>query len=261
MTSPAQASSIAPAFPRFFNIGGCWINSYKVFLCVGVYLGILLSAAVGDQSGIGPLRLGIGCLLCAILGMVGARLFHLGVHYRTYRRQGLLRDAWNPQRSGWSVFGGLVIVPVTLAFDTFIGVPVPVFWDHMAFGIAFGGAWIRFGCVCNGCCVGKPSQCWFALRQHDVHGVTRRRLPVQWLEIGWWLLAVLGLFWLWPLRLPSGSYALGVLCWYGLGRFWLEPMREVPDKVLGGVRINQVVAAALAGGAGGALFLLTTTPR
>jgi prolipoprotein diacylglyceryltransferase len=42
----------------------------------------------------------------------------------------------------------------------------------------------------------------------------------------------------------SGSYALGVLTWYGFGRFWLEPPREATDQVCGRVRVNQVTAAA-----------------
>src|ERR1700730_17530894 len=45
--------------------------------------------------------------------------------------------------------------------------------------------------------------------------------------------------------------------WYGLGRFFLEPLREAPDIVAGGLRINQWVAAALVLGAGGALLART----
>ncbi|MBI3798972.1 MAG: prolipoprotein diacylglyceryl transferase, partial [Deltaproteobacteria bacterium] len=94
-------------------------------------------------------------------------------------------------------------------------------------------------------------------RMHDIRGTRERRIPVQWLEIGWWLLAGVGLLWLWPNSLPPGSYALGVLSWYGLGRFWLEPLREKPDLVAGWVRIDQVVAALLALGSGGALLFLS----
>src|SRR5262249_23329927 len=60
--------------------------------------------------------------------------------------------------------------------------------------------------------------------------------------------------WLWPKSFPPGNYALGVLAWYGLGRFFLEPLREAPDLIAGRVRINQCVAAALGLGAGGALL-------
>jgi prolipoprotein diacylglyceryltransferase len=78
---------------------------------------------------------------------------------------------------------------------------------------------------------------------------------VQWFEIGWWLLAGVGLVWLWAYSLPAGTYAALGLSWYGWGRFCLEPLREQTDRVAG-VRINQLVAALLALVAGGTLLFL-----
>ena len=70
-------ASVPTRFPRYFRIAGHWVNSYKVFLCVGIYCGILVSAAVGARSGLSPLRLGTGLLLFALLGLAGARVYHL----------------------------------------------------------------------------------------------------------------------------------------------------------------------------------------
>src|SRR5262249_35788662 len=137
-----------------------------------------------------------------------------------------------------------------------LGIPLAMYWDYMICGIVTGAVFIRFGCVCNGCCGGKPTSAWYGVRQHDTCGRRVHRIPVQWLEIGWWLLAGAGLFLLWQSSLPPGSCAAGVLCWYGLGRVWLEPLREHPDVVAGRVRINQVVAALLALVAGGTLLFL-----
>lgn len=245
-----------PGFPRYFNIGGHWVNSYKVFLCVGIYFALLLSTAVAERSGIAPLPFGIGCLLIAILGMLGARVYHLAVFFRRYPKDRFWAEAWNPKRGGWSVFGTLIVVPFSWWVASLLKIPAALFWDHLSVGIVLGGAFIRFGCVCNGCCGGRESQGWFALRQHDTQGIYRRRIPVQWLEIGWWVLAGVGLIGLWPARFPAGSYALGVVAWYGLGRYWLEPLREAPDRVYGRVRVNQVVAALLLIVAGAGLLLL-----
>jgi phosphatidylglycerol:prolipoprotein diacylglycerol transferase len=251
-----QVGTTGAGFPRYFNIGGHWVNSYKVFLCVGIYSGILLSAAVAERSGIAPLPFGLGCLLIAILGLIGARLYHLAVFFPYYLKDRFWAEVWNTKRGGWSVFGTLIVVPVSWWMASWLRIPAAVFWDHMSVGIVLGSAVIRFGCVCNGCCGGRESPGWFALLQHDTQGIYKRRIPVQLLEIGWWLLAGIGLIWLWPARFPPGSYALGVLTWYGFGRFWLEPLREAPDVVYGRIRVNQVVAALLAIGAGGALLLL-----
>ena len=246
MTHPANTRVPAPpAFPRYFRIAGYWVNSYKVLLCAGIYSGILLSAAVGERSGISPLKLGAGLLLFAMVGLIGALVYHLAVNFRAYQHTGLQLTARHPTEGGLSLLGGLVIVPVSLLFDSIFGIPVGVFWDHMAIAIAFGGAWVRFGCLFNGCCVGRDSDRWYALRQHDIHGVYRRRIPAQWLEIAWWILVCAGLLWLWPRQLPTGCYAFAVLGWYGLGRVWFELLRRHTDVVFG-LRLNQVVAALLA---------------
>ena len=245
MTAAASLRTPVAGFPRYFRIAGYAVNSYKVFLCVGIYSGILLSAAVGERSGLSSLRLGAGLLLFAIAGLVGARAYHLAAYFRDYRSTGFVLTPRNAHEGGWSVLGGLIIVPLSLLFDSILGIPIAVFWDHMAIAIACGGVWIRFGCICNGCCVGREATGRFALRQHDVHGHSTRRVPAQWLEIAWWLLACGGLLWLWPYHLPPGSYAFAVLGWYGVGRFCLEPLRQKRHFV-NGLEINRVVAAALA---------------
>jgi prolipoprotein diacylglyceryltransferase len=116
----------------------------------------------------------------------------------------------------------------------------------MGGGVLAGGFWVRLGCVFNGCCVGRATNRWYGIELHDVTLVRKRRIPVQFLEMGWWLLGLAIFCLIWPHPFPMGTYALGTLGWYGCGRFWLEPLRESPDLVLGRIRINQLVAAILA---------------
>jgi phosphatidylglycerol:prolipoprotein diacylglycerol transferase len=233
-----QPGTASAALPRYFRFGRFQVNPYKVFLCVGIYSGIVVSSIVAEASGISPVRMGAGALLCAVVGLVGARVYYLAVSFRRFPKDRFWAEAWNPRRGGLGLFGGLVIVPFSLLVTSWVQLPMAVFWDHLSIAIVVGGIWIRFGCVCNGCCRGRGG------------------IPVRWLEIGWWILAGLGLFWLWPRSFPSGSYALGVLAWYGLGRFWLEPLRA-ESTLVGRIRIDQFVAALLAVSAGGGLLLLT----
>ena len=104
--------------------------------------------------------------------------------------------------------------------------------------------------------MGRETDTRLGVRLHDSEGVVRRRIPVQFLEMAWWLLGLGVFLGVWPHALPPGSYALGVLAWYGAGRFILESLREHPDVVLGRVRINQLVAGLIAMGAGGALIVV-----
>src|SRR5262245_39405655 len=106
--APAAPAMNAEAFPRFFRIAGYSINSYKVFLCVGCYVAIMTSSAVGLASGLSPLALGFGLLGFALLGMVGARAYHLASHPELYVRQGFRLTARSGSEGGWSVLGGAI---------------------------------------------------------------------------------------------------------------------------------------------------------
>ena len=246
-----------PGFPRYFRIGGFSVNSYKVFLCAGIYAGMIVSAAVAERSGLSPLRMGAACVGAAFLGLAGARIAHLLAFAPHYLRERSWAALWDTSRGGWSLFGALLFLPlVSFLLPRALRVPPSVFWDYVAPGIVVGGIVIRLGCVFNGCCGGRETRAWYSVRLHDTQGVRKARIPVQLMEIGWWILAGAGLAALWPRSLAPGSYALGVAAWYGLGRFWLEPLREAPDLASGRLRVNQVVAALLAVTAGCGLFLL-----
>ncbi len=242
-------------FPRYFTFFGCSVSAYKFFLCVGIYAGTLATAAWASASGLSPLRVGLAAMACALVGMVGARLYHLMVYAPIYIRQRSVSALWDTKAGGFSVFGAFfTFVPASFVAAAWLGIPVAVLWDQMAIGVLVGGFWVRLGCVFNGCCVGRASNAPLSICLHDTHGVTKRRLPVQFLEMAWWLAGLVALLMIGPGAMLLGSYALAVLAWYGVGRFFLEPLRESPDIVFGKVRINQIVAGLLAVGAGGALI-------
>ena len=248
--------AIAATFPRFFNIAGASINSYKVLLIVGLYAGTLAGAAVAERSGLSPLRAGLGAMTCAIAGLIGARVYYMLVNARTYLTARSWSVLWDSTRGGWSVFGALItFVPAAYGVARLLDLPIAFFADQLAAGALAGGVWVRLGCVFNGCCGGRETHGWFAVDLHDTHGVLKRRVPVQFMEMSWWLLGAVAFLAMWPKAFPRGSYALGVLGWYGLGRFFLEPFREESDLVFGTVRIDRLVAGLLAVGAGGAFVM------
>src|SRR5687768_6458638 len=102
MSSYSPSSESSPGFPRYFHICGRWVNSYKVCLCIGIYVGILVSALVAEASGIRPLRMGTAALVCAVAGLAGARLYHLLVFAPLYFRGPTWRAVWDSRRGGWS---------------------------------------------------------------------------------------------------------------------------------------------------------------
>lgn len=246
-------------FPRFFTIAGRSVNSYKVFLAVGICIGVLVSAAMADLSGLSPLRTGLAAMVSGLAGLIGARIYHVAVHAPAYVTSGSPRALWDSSAGGLSVFGSLLtFVPVSFAAAVLVGVPVGVLFDNMAVGVLAGGFFIRLGCVFNGCCVGRETDGACGVYLHDTRGIRKRRIPAQFLEMAWWLLGLIAVLGFWPSELPTGSLAFAVLAWYSAGRFCLEPLREEPDIVAGRYRVNQLVAAFLFVVAGGALLFLVT---
>lgn len=252
LTSPAQVG-----FPRFFTIAGYHVNSYKVFLAVGICVGTLAAAASADASRLSPLRVGLAAMVSALAGLIGARAYHLLIHAPGYVKADSPRALWHTASGGLSVFGALLtFVPVSFIAAALVDVPAFVLLDQMAVGVLAGGFWIRLGCVFNGCCAGRQTDARFGIRLHDTLGVRKRRVPVQFLEMAWWMVGLVAFLGLWPARSPAGSCALAVLAWYGAGRFFLEPLRERPAVVGGRVRINQLVALLIAVGAISALVVV-----
>jgi prolipoprotein diacylglyceryltransferase len=243
-------------FPRYFRIAGHSINSYKVFLCIGIYVGTLATAALAARSGLSPLRAGLAAMSCALAGLIGARVYFLLVNIRFFMNQHSLAALWDSRTGGWSLFGSIfTFAPVSLAAAYWLQISPPVLWDHLALGVLAGGFWIRLGCVFNGCCAGRQTHSWLGVHLHDTLHAVKRRIPVQFMEMAWWLIGFVAFLMLWPGALPPGSYALAVAAWYGFGRFFLEPLRESSDIVFGWVRIDQLVAAVLAIAAGGVVII------
>jgi phosphatidylglycerol:prolipoprotein diacylglycerol transferase len=248
-------------FPRFFMFLGCQVSAYKFFLCVGIYIGTLTTAMLASSSGLSASRIGLAAMVCALAGIVGARLYHLLVYAPSYMRQRSFSAVWKLNRGGGGVFGALItFIPASFVAAAWLHIPAAVLWDHMGGGVLAGGFWIRLGCVFNGCCVGRESGSPISACLHDTDGARKPRVPVQFLEMGWWLIGLAAFLTLWARALPLGTFALAVLAWYGVGRFFLEPLREHPDLVFGRIRINQVIAALVAIGAGWALIVLNCPP-
>jgi phosphatidylglycerol:prolipoprotein diacylglycerol transferase len=252
--SPSAASVCCTAFwsadvrslPRDFTIGRRRLNPYRVFLGIGIFAATLVSGVSAERAGLSPLAVGIGCLVCALAGIAGARLYHLVVTATRYTASGRTA-AWDTNRGGLNVFGALLpLAPASFLVASVIGIPVPAFLDHLFAGVLVGGFWIRLGCVFNGCCAGRPTTAWYGVLLSDTRGTKVRRIPVQFMEMAWWALGSALALWVWPVSAAPGNLALAVLAWYGVARFFLETMREESDRVFGHLRIDRVVAAVVA---------------
>src|SRR6187455_3309079 len=95
MSTTPTTGSPNTAFPHFFKFAGYSVNSYKFFLCVGIYFGTLVTAVLARSSGLSPLRMGLGAMFCVLVGLIGARVYYLLVHAPHYWRQRTLAGVWD----------------------------------------------------------------------------------------------------------------------------------------------------------------------
>ena len=134
MRAGPTSSAVNTGFPRFFTFSGYSISAYKFFLCVGIYVGTLTTAALANSSGLPPLRIGLAAMTCALMGLIGARVYHLLVHAPVYFRKRSLRTLWDTSAGGWGVFGALLRLSRSQE-------PGPPMWLLMIWPVIVGLIW------------------------------------------------------------------------------------------------------------------------
>ena len=227
--------------PILFTWRGIRVHNYPVMLYLGLVFGIIAGNYAANRAGLDSARVLIAMLLLVIPGLVGARLLFVALHWRVYRRE--RRRIWEASDGGAAMLGGLLpIVVLSVPLLGALEIPLGGFWDVAAFTCVIGLLFARVGCLLHGCCGGRETDGWLALRLPDHRGVWRRRVPTQILEGGLALLLLAGAVWLWQQRLVPGAVFLGVVAAYAGGRLVLQPMRSTQDR-LGGLNVHQALSA------------------
>src|SRR5262249_18498668 len=139
------------------------------------------------------------------------------------------RRIWRRGEGGAALYGGLILsVATSVPVLAFADLPFCAFWDTASVAMLIALIIGRFGCLVNGCCVGRATTNRFGVWLPDHRGEWRRRFPTPLLEMGWATLVLAGTFAVRiGLRLNPGALFAGVLAAYAAGRFVLERTREI----------------------------------
>jgi len=212
-------------------------------LYLGLTLGIVAGNHAANLARLDSARVFTAMLLLAIVGLVGARLLFVVTHSAAYRREP--RRIWRRSEGGASVQGGLPLaVLVSVPLLRVLEVPFAAFWDAATFTCLIWLMLGRVGCLLHGCCVGRPSNGPLALSLPDWRGIRRERVPTQLLEAAWAALLLLGALAFWDRRPFPGALFLCAVAAYGLGRFALQPAREVQEWI-GSFNLPRALSAGL----------------
>lgn len=216
--------------PVRLKIRGVEIHIYTLFLFVGITLGIISGVAVGRAAGENALRLHVALVLLTIPALLGSRLLYVVTHRKLYTEHARL---WSRGTGGAALYGGLLLaLACSWPVLRLLGLSFGAFWDAATVTILVGMIFTKLGCLCRGCCAGRPTSGWVGLTLPNARGVSCRRVPTQLLECGLATVLLGGLM-SWGGHPFQGARFLVGLALYATARIVLGSTRESVDRVAG----------------------------
>lgn len=240
-----------PVDPILLRIGPFAVHWYGVLILTGVLLGAVYASRQAPRYGIEPDHIWNGLTVAVLLGIIGARLYHVlstpaGCTPETGYACGWPWYRQHPEDipkiwlGGLGIYGAIIggVLGIVL-YARVYNLPIPRLLDLGAPGLALGQAIGRWGNFINQELYGPPTgSSWFGLRIDAEH-----RLPIYkdlppdtlfhptFLYESLWCLALFIILAMLARklerRLRPGDLFAGYLIGYPLGRFWIEFFR--PD--------------------------------
>jgi len=251
--------------PVAFTIGPVSVYWYGIIIVTAAMVGGWVAAIEAKRRGLDPDEVWNGLIVALILGIIGARLYHVfssplggSVGWSYYRQNPLaILQIWE---GGLGIYGAIVGGVFGVLLYCWIRKLKPLGWlDVGAPGLAIAQVIGRWGNFVNQELYGPPTDLPWGMTiapenrylEHRALPPETRFHPVFLYESLWSLVGFVLLMWVgrrFKDRLRKGSIFLLYLIWYPLGRFFIEFLR--PDAwMLGPLAAAQVfalIAVALA---------------
>lgn len=148
--------------PVLFWLDSVPIYSYALFSILGMLIGTLWAWNEFRRRNLPTHWLRLLVPRIALCAFLGARILHVASHWHDYHSLHALIWRWRP---GMSFHGAMLgsIVGVLWATRQF-HLPLWTILDALAPAAPLGHAIGRVGCFLNGCCYGKPTNVFWAVR-------------------------------------------------------------------------------------------------
>jgi phosphatidylglycerol:prolipoprotein diacylglycerol transferase len=237
------------------------IHWYGILIVTGVMLGAVYASWRARQDGENPDHVWNGLIAAIILGIIGARLYHVfsepegGMVGWSYYRQNPIQILYIWQ-GGLGIYGAIVGGALGIALYAWQAKLRPLQWlDYGAPGLALGQAIGRWGNFINQELYGPPTDLPWGLIIDPQHRIIPYNdlttyppdtlfHPTFLYESIWCLVVFVVLALIahkWSDRLLEGDMLLGYIIGYPLGRFFIEYLR--PDAwMLGPLAAAQLFA-------------------
>ena len=251
-------ASIPAPVANTWQLGIFQIRFYALFIIVGIVLAVAVSALrISKRKGNAGLSIDIG-LWAIVLGIVGARFYHVVTHLNDYFGAG--KDpisALYIWQGGLAIYGGLLFGALGAYIGCRIaGVKFFAYADALVPGLLLAQAVGRWGNYFNNELFGIPTDLPWGLEISVGNPAKPVGLPDSLTyhptflyESIWSLLGIAVLLWAEKrFNLQWGRMFAAYLMFYSFGRVFIESIRLDPAYVLFGVRLNvwsAVVAFAI----------------
>jgi len=281
-TATAGIPSPDPALASFNlgqwlrDVGLAWfpwdvtIHAYAICILVGIVLAVLITNHRLTKRGGEKWVVVDIAIPTVLLGIVGARLYHVLTHLTDYTEdpRGII-SAFFVWEGGLAIFGSLLFGALGIWLGCrWTGIRFWSFVDALAPGLLVAQAFGRFGNYFNQELFGLPTDLPWGLRIDAGNSAIPVGLPegtlfhptflyeMLWNAAGAIILIVVLER---ALRLQWGKAIGFYLIWYGIGRTWFESIRVDPSDVYLGIRTN--VWAALGAIVIGAIIIIVQSKR
>lgn len=224
--SDNHARTVARRFigQRFFSIGGVRISRYLAMLYLGCVLGIAQGAAIARANQLDGMRFVLATVALMIPAFAGSRLWFVAQRFEMFRANP--RAIWRSGDGGAALYGGLVggVLPSPLVLSV-AGLPFWQYWDAASITMLIALVVTRFGCLMNGCCVGRATSGRLGVWLPDHRGEWQRRFPTQLFEAIWAAMVLTVVLSVRTYASHPGTLFASVVAAYAAGRILIEPTR------------------------------------
>ncbi len=143
-------------YPDLLTIGPITLHTYGMFVAIGFFVGLMVTAKLGKAEGFNPQQIMDMGFIIILSAIIGSRAMYVLLNASYYTRSPLdILKIWE----GGLVFSGgvLGVVLTMLWYIKRHGLPLGKAADLWTPAIAIGQGIGRIGCFMAGCCYGRPT--------------------------------------------------------------------------------------------------------
>lgn len=224
--------------PMLFHIGPVGVPAFFLMIMIGTLAATFYGYRLAKRDGADPvvmLDFGIVGIICAV---IGSRIFHIVIENPSYYLENPLRVFYFWQGGFVSIGAFVFSIAGVLVYLHVRKLEMLRYMDIVAAEVPIVIFFVRLGCLCAGCCYGKPTDFFIHLIFRNPNSAAGYYHPGVALHATqpYFMLNALVMFVLvnivYRYRQFKGQVFASFFIYYGISRFFLEFLRGDEDRGL-----------------------------